>query len=123
MSPNSPTSPIFPSSGGAKEEVPKFKILVEASDTSFVREFATIKSLTQYKRRNPNLKGIEYTLYNGNWERFVIHGSQVIPESVLRSLLNSLYSSSQVNPVNLTNPRIEAPQPSPTNHLPQNPLF
>ena len=85
----------------------KFKIVVEAPAASFVREFATIKAMTQYKRRNPNMQAISYTLHNGNWERFVIHGSQLIPESVLRSLLNSLN---------------EAPQPSSTNQLPHSPI-
>ena len=67
-----------------------FKLVVEAPEASFVREFASIKAMTQYKRRNPNLSGVEYVFFNGVWERFVIHGSQVIPESVLKSLLCSL---------------------------------
>jgi len=75
----------------------KFLFMVEAPAASFSREFATIKSLSQYKRRNPNLQGVEYTLHDGAWVRFVIHGSQIIPEPVLRSLLNSLNSPSPLS--------------------------
>jgi len=86
QTPNSPQSPIRPNS------LVKFKLLVEVPGASFSREFSSIKSLTQYKRRNPGIKGIEYTLHNNNWERFVVHGSQVIPKPVLLDLLNSLNS-------------------------------
>ena len=70
----------------------KFKFVVEAPGASFFREFSTLKAMTQFQRRNPNLAGVKYVFYEGAWHRFVIHGSQLIPEPVLRSLLNSLNS-------------------------------
>ena len=103
----------------------RFKIVVEAPGASFAREFSTIKALSQYKRRNPNIRSASYTLHNGAWERFVIHGSQVIPESVLRSLLNSLNSSNSLSMKTVIHHKSksnEAPQPSSTNHLPHNPI-
>jgi len=77
-----------------------FKIVVDAPggstehsrSASFVREFNSIKALRQFERRNSAIKdaATAYTLHNHRWERFVIYGSNVIPETVLRSLLNSL---------------------------------
>jgi len=68
----------------------KFKIVVEAPGASFVRAFASLKSLRQYESRNPTVKGTPYVFHNNQWERFVIHGSQVIPKSILENLLNSI---------------------------------
>lgn len=80
---NNPQSPNSPQ---------KFKIVVEAPETSFTREFATLKTLRQFQRRNAAVKATEYIFHENRWERFVIHGSQLIPEPVLRSLLASLNS-------------------------------
>jgi len=104
----------------------KFLFLAEAPAASFSREFATIKSLSQYKRRNPNLKGEEYTFYEGNWVRFVIYGSTVIPEPVLRSLLNSVTPNSENNlfppPAVKSHPPMKPQPPHPEIHVPHNPL-
>jgi len=105
--PNSPQSPSSPQ---------KFKFVVEAPAASFSREFATIKSMTQYKRRNPNLKGEEYVYHENKWQRFVIHGSKVIPATVVYSLLSSLKT-----PLFLED-NFEAPDASTTNQIPQNPI-
>jgi len=70
----------------------KFKIVVKGAGAgaSFTREFATIKAMNQYIRRNPGLSAVTYTMHDGKWERFVVYGSSVISESILRSLLNSI---------------------------------
>jgi len=70
----------------------KFKIVGEAPGASFEREFSTIKALSQYTRRNPNIKATRYVFYNDRWERFAVCGSQVLPKSVLEKLLNSVNS-------------------------------
>ena len=78
-SPNCPISPYA-----------KYKIVVEAADASFSREFTTIKAMTQYTRRNPNINGIRYVWHNEQWERYAIYGSQVIPKSILETLLSKI---------------------------------
>jgi len=72
-----------------------FKIVVDAPGASFVREFNSIKALRQFERRNSAIKenATTYTLHNNQWERFVIYGSQLIPESTLKALLKSLNES------------------------------
>jgi len=85
-----------------------YKLVVEAPAASFEREFDSLKTLAQYKRRNPSIIAVPYTLHNGIWERFVTYGNQVIPKTVLFSLLNSLN---------------EGAQPSPTKHLTNNPII
>jgi len=68
-----------------------FKIVGDTSDVSVEREFSSLRALRQYQKRNPYFKqATEYVLQGEQWERFVIHGSKVIPESVLRSLLKSI---------------------------------
>jgi hypothetical protein len=69
-----------------------YKIVVEALGSSFEREFASLKALRQFERRNKLSDCIPYVWHNDQWERFVIYGSQVIPKSILQSLLNSLNS-------------------------------
>jgi len=75
----------------------KFKIVVDAPDASFSREFTSIKALRQYQRRNPELKATDYIFHNNQWERFTIYGSQLIPKSVLQNLLNSLIEAPEAS--------------------------
>ena len=70
--------------------VRKFKLGVEDAGASFVREFATVKSMKQYLHRNPCINATPYILNNNKWERFVIYGSQVIPKTTLENLLKSI---------------------------------
>jgi len=68
-----------------------FKIVGETPGVSFEREFASLRTMRQFQKRNPYFKKAkEYVFHADNWERFVIYGSQVIPESVLHSLIKSL---------------------------------
>jgi len=67
-----------------------YKIVGDASTSSFVREFSTLKAMRQFTRRNPELTATEYVLHNSKWERFVTYGKQVIPEPTLRNLLSSI---------------------------------
>jgi len=93
-----------------------FKIVVETPEASFSREFSNIKTLRQFQRRNVAIKNASvFTFHNNRWERFVIYGSQVIPETVLRNLLNSCIG----NACPCIN---ETPDASPTNHLTDNPI-
>jgi len=100
----------------------KFKIVVDAPDASFEREFTSIKALRQYQRRNPELKAACYTFHNDQWEPFTIYGSQVLPKSVLENLLNSLNKNlCAFAPLRETNPElcvkpnlIDAPEASTT---------
>ena len=71
------------------DKSPKYKIVIEGSG-GFSREFATIKGLSQYIRRNPSIKGTSYIFHEGAWERFVNYKSCIIPESILRNLLKSI---------------------------------
>lgn len=75
----------------------KFKLIIGTSPGT-AREFASGKALAQFKRRNPALEATAYIYHNNAWERYVTYGSKYIPESVLRSLLNSLHSSNSLNP-------------------------
>jgi len=68
----------------------KYKIVGDTPGVSFEREFSNLRTMRQYQKRNPYLKAKEFVFHADNWERFVIYGSQVIPESVLHSLLKSL---------------------------------
>ena len=68
-----------------------FKLVGEAPNASFVREFVSLKALRQFKLRN-DVKATPYIYHDGEWQRFVIIGSKVIPKSVLQSLLDSLNS-------------------------------
>jgi len=81
---------LFPSPQTPSCPQMKFKLVGEDPAASLVREFTSLKSLRQFKARNNIINAISYIFHDGNWERFVIHGSQVIPKSVLLSLLNSL---------------------------------
>ena len=81
----------LPPLGGIKGGC-RFKFVVEALGSSFEREFTSPKALRQFERRNRLSDAVHYVFHDGQWERFVVYGSQVIPESVLRYLLNSLKS-------------------------------
>jgi hypothetical protein len=72
------------------ESAYKFKIVVDAPDASFEREFKTLKALRQFLRRNPEITATPYVLHNDRWERFVIVGSQILPKSSLNQLLETL---------------------------------
>jgi len=68
-----------------------FKLVGEDLRVSIEREFSTLRALRQFQRRNPYFKqATEYVLQGDQWERFVIHGKQVIPQSVLLNLLKSI---------------------------------
>jgi len=70
----------------------KFKFVVEALGASFEKEFSSLKALRQFERRNRLSDAVHYIWHNDQWERFVVYGSQVIPKSILQSLLYSLNS-------------------------------
>jgi hypothetical protein len=67
-----------------------FKLVVEPPEASFEREFTTIKTMTQFLRRNPGIQAKRYVFHNNKWETFAVYGSQVLPKSVLKNLLKSI---------------------------------
>jgi len=86
------------------------KFLLDNSVTLFSREFATLKAMSQYVRRNPALKATPYVWHENSWQRFAILGNQVLPVNLLHSLLNSLQTTNSLN-------QNEAPDASPTSQL------
>jgi hypothetical protein len=82
-----------PSVNTANIAVSTFKLVGEAPEASFVRKFTSLKALRQFKTRNSAIKATSYIFHENQWERFVIYGSKVIPQSVLQSMLDSLNSS------------------------------
>ena len=102
------------------------KFLLDSRDPAFSREFASLKTMRQFAQRNPGLKATPYMFFEFSWQRFAILGNQVIPVSLLRSLLNSLETlDSLTSPLSRREGREvinEAPAASSTNHLSHNPL-
>ncbi|MDR1897088.1 MAG: hypothetical protein LBR10_09895 [Prevotellaceae bacterium] len=73
----------------------KFRLSVTATTGySYNRDFDSLKSLTQFERRNKteNVVMIRY-IYDSvtdKWERFAIIGNQVVAKSKLQNIIDSL---------------------------------
>ena len=71
------------------------KFLLDNPAAGFSRQFSSLKTLRQFIARNPALKATPYIWMDEakKWQRFAIHGNQILPVDLLRSLLNSLQTS------------------------------
>ena len=73
------------------------KFRLDYPEPAFSREFSTLKAMRQYISRNPALKAAPYVWHENSWQRFAIFGNQILPVSVLRSLLSSLETSQSLD--------------------------
>ena len=70
------------------EKYNKFKLSSESPE--FSRTFNSLKRLQDYRAKNSNREATEYVWNNNRWERFCIVDSNILPVSVMKSLLLSI---------------------------------